>query len=234
MKIEDLQQLIGLGSQLVQESCGTLFSVLVRPQAFFRATALGTTAALFRASRFAAFTSVLVLVVQTPVFRILGIQAEGTAYLLTDTILTYAAWFLYGAVFHLAARVLRGHGTIQSSVGAFLYLTAFYPVMAFFSLPSSLLARRLMLQAPDTFSMGFYQQLAQLFFASPLAILSFGLASAVGIYFFGCLVLAARRVHGFGLVRGLGAGVLAFLGWLTIGLTVVAPVDQLFQKAFLH
>ena len=54
MKIEDLQQLIGLGTALVQESCETLFSVLVRPQAFFRAVTLGTTAGLFRASRFAA------------------------------------------------------------------------------------------------------------------------------------------------------------------------------------
>ncbi len=59
-------------------------------------------------------------------------------------------------------------------------------------------------------------------------------AIGVGFYFFGCLVLAARRVHGFGRVRGLGAGVPDFPGWLAIGLTAVAPVDQLFQKAFLR
>lgn len=233
MKIEDIQQLIGLGTELVQESCMTLFSVLAKPQAFYRGTSLETPADFLRASRFAAFTSVLVLVIQTPVFHLLGVQSESTAYLLTDTVLTYAAWFLYGSVMHLAAKALRGQGTYQSSVAGFLYLTAFYPVMAFVLLPSSLLARRVMLRAPDTFSLGFYQALAQPFLASPVALISFGLATGIGFYFFGCLILAARRVHGFGWVRGLGAGVLAFLGWLAIGLTVVAPADQLFQKAFL-
>jgi hypothetical protein len=233
MKIEDIQQLIGLGTEMVQESCATLFSVLTKPQVFYRSIALETTADLLRASRFAALMSVLTLVIQTPVYRLVGVETESTAYLLTDTVLTYAAWFLYGSVLHLAAKILRGHGAYQSSVAAFLYLTAFFPVMAFFLLPCSVLARQVMLRAPDTFSLGFFQALAQPFLASPLALTSFGLATGVGFYFFGCLILAARRVHGFGWVRGLGAGVLAFLGWLVISLTVVAPVDQLFQKAFL-
>lgn len=234
MKIEDIQQLIGLGTELIKENCVTLFSVLAKPQAFYRAASLDTTADLLRASLFAAFNSVLVLVIQTPVYRLLGVETESTAYLMTDTVLTYAAWFLYGSAFHLAAKVLRGRGPYQSSVVAFLYLTAIYPVMAFVLLPSSLLARRVMLQAPDTFSLGFYQALAQSLLASPLALTSLGLATGVGVYFFGCLVLVASRIHGFGWVRGLGAGELAFLGWLAIGLTVVAPVDQLFQKAFLR
>ena len=232
MKIEDIRQLIGLRTELVQVSCMKLFSVLAKPQAFYRESSLETPADFLRASRFAAFTSVLVLVIQTPVFRLLGVQSEGAAYLLTDTVLTYAAWFLYGSVLHLAAKALRGRGTYLSSVAGFLCITAFYPVMAFFLLPSSLLARRVMLQAADAFSLGFYQALAQPFLTSPVALISFGLATGIGSYFFGYLVLTARQVHGFGWVRGLGAGVLAFLGWLAIGLTVVAPADQLFQKAF--
>jgi hypothetical protein len=232
MKIEDIQQLIGLGTEVVQESCTTLFSVLTKPQVFYRSVALETTADLLRASRFAALMSVLTLVIQTPIYRLVGVETESAAYLLTDTVLTCATWFLYGSVLHWAAKILRGHGTYQTSVSAFLYLTAFYPVMGFFLLPCSVLARRVMLQAPDTFGPGFFQALAQPLLASPLALTSFGLTTGIGFYFFGCLVLAARRVHGFGWVRGLGAGVLAFLGWLAISLTVVAPVDQLFQKAF--
>ncbi len=157
--------------------------------------------------------SVLTLVIQTPVYRLVRVETESTAYLLTDTVLTYASWFLYGSVLDLAAKILRGHGVYLNSVAAFLYLTAFFPVMAFFLLPCSVLARQVMLQAPDTFSPGFFQALALPFLASPLALTSFGLTTGIGLYFFSCLVFAARRVHGFGWVRGLGTGVLAWVGW---------------------
>ncbi len=63
MKIEDIQQLIGLGTEMVQEICATLFSVLTKPQVFYRSVSLETTADLLRASRFAAFMSVLTPVI---------------------------------------------------------------------------------------------------------------------------------------------------------------------------
>jgi hypothetical protein len=233
MKIENIQQLFGLGTELLKDNVATLCAVLMKPRAFFAGVSVDTPADVLRASVFAGFISILNLVISTPLLRVAGVEMESTSFLLTDTVLTYAAWFLYGSIFHISAKVLRGQGSYSSSVVAFLYLTAFYPVMGFLGLPAAHVVARPFLQAQDTLNLEFYRDLGPAFVASPAALISFGLASVVGLYFFFALILAARRVHGFGRARGISAGALAFVGYLIISVSVVVPVEQLFRKAFL-
>jgi serine/threonine protein kinase len=57
------------------------------------------------------------------VLRSLGVQLETPTYLLVDTVLTYAGFFLAGVLYHLAAKIVRGRGALLGSLVAFLYLT---------------------------------------------------------------------------------------------------------------
>jgi hypothetical protein len=120
--------LLKLGSDTLKGCFEAWFSVLSAPERFTGSLDLTSNETLTRASVFAVFISLVNLLIQGPVLRSLGVQLETPTYLLVDTVLTYAGFFLAGVLYHLAAKIVRGRGALLGSLVAFLYLTAWKPI----------------------------------------------------------------------------------------------------------
>ena len=230
--IENLKAMIDLGGGWLKECVRTLFSVLRSPSDFMLSRTLDGNPALLEASGFAAFVSLLNLVTELPLFRTLGVEAETPSYLVVDTVLTYGFWFLYGSIFHAAARIFRGRGSYQATVVCYLYMTAFVPLQLILTIPGESALRRLLLESKSPPDLEFYQRLAPAVTGSFGAVTSSVIAAAAFSYFFFALVSALRTVHLVGRIRGFFICTAGLIGRVTVFALVEAPTLQLFWQAF--
>lgn len=227
--VSSIGDLLKLGSDTLKGCFEAWFSVLSAPERFTGSLDLTSNETLTKASVFAVFISLVNLLIQGPVLRSLGVQLETPTYLLVDTVLTYAGFFLAGVLYHLAAKIVRGRGALLGSLVAFLYLTAWKPIGELITAPLVIEAMPLWLKHSGTreFMSEFSKALAD----QPELLFSFAL---LGIYVL-CFVIWGARM--FGVVHGLGpfrAFVLSVLGYL-FGLAVPAllgPMQRMALVAF--
>jgi hypothetical protein len=168
----------------------------------------------------------------SPLLRMLGVETESASYLLADTILTYAFWFIYGSCFHFAAKIVGGHGNYTSSLVSFLYLTAFMPVITTILIPVDVIVRRHIVHTADTTSPGFLQFVAADLLASTPALISLTIGLVASIWYLAALSRVFRLVHGVGRVRGVAIVIIGMGIWQILSWFIEIPAFQLFYKAY--
>ena len=93
---EAVEKTINLGGQKLKENLLIFVEVLVRPKPLFISLPLESKEEFVRSSVFAVFSSLVNVVLFTPSYSGLGIDSTTSKYLLSDTLLTYSGWFLFG------------------------------------------------------------------------------------------------------------------------------------------
>jgi hypothetical protein len=94
----------------------------------------------YQALKFAAFTSLLNFLIWS---MLLNVDIKNVM-LITDTIVTYLFWLSYGLFFHWCSKMVKGCGNWQGTISSFLYLTAFFPIIHFVSIPHEAFRQELM------------------------------------------------------------------------------------------
>lgn len=232
MAFEGIKELVSLGGQTHERNFVQFFAILARPRSFVKSIDHDRPAALIGAATFAVFVSVVNLAIMLPAFRLANIQADTSAYILFDTVITFIFWFLYGTLYHLCARLVKGRGSYRSSMVAYLYLTAFNVISGVFALPASLTVIPWTLQSADVPTLGQWESLGRSLFQSPATVICSLLSSATVIYLWICRIGAFMIVHQVGRAKGLSIGLLGAGLSLVIFLAVEKPVVQLFWQAF--
>jgi hypothetical protein len=226
--VGSIGDLLKLGSAALKESFEAWFAVLSAPRQFIASLDLASKETLTKASVFAVFISIVNLMIEGPLLRSLGVQIETPAFLLFDTVFTYAGFFLIAVLYHLAATIVRGRGTLLASVIAFLYLTAWKPIGALVSAPLGIHTTSLWLKHPVNREFG--DEFARTLLQQP--DLFFNLA-IYGVYV-ACFVIWGARM--FGVVhdlKPLRATALSVLGYLFGAVAVVVLLGPVQRAALL-
>jgi hypothetical protein len=219
-------------ASLLGDNLRRLFRILGSPAAFIASTEHATQEQLLSASIFAILISLLNLVLNVPIFRLLDIEVESTSFLIADTVLTYVFLFLYGSGFHLAARVMQGKGSYTSSVVSFLYLTAFLPVIKVVSIPATAVVTRAIVEGPDTTTLAFQLATAEHLLRSPPAMIGALLMFVVYGWYFVALASVFRVVHCVGAVRGMCIALAGFVFWWSLSFWIEAPAVRMLWLAY--
>src|SRR5439155_11330756 len=135
MALEGILDVVKLGSHSLQRVVIQFFAVVAHPRRFIRTVHLDRTDTIVNASVFAIFISITGLIVTLSALLLAHIKADAPSFILIDTVLTFAVWFLKGSMFHLCFILFKGKGTYQSSIVAYLYLTAFNLIGTLLALP---------------------------------------------------------------------------------------------------
>lgn len=229
---ENVTVLIKENAALVGENLRQFFRILATPGEFISSIRRRTNELLVPASIFAALMSLLNLALHLPVLRFLRIESESASYFVVDTILTYAFWFIYGSGFHLAARILRGHGDYATSLVSFLYLTAFFPVLVAVTIPIEPIVRRCTVDGTDTTSLEFQLCVVPSFLSSTPALISFVMGSIVFVWYLIALTKVFSIVHNVGKLRSAFIVLLGLSFWMLLTLPVELSAFQIFWKAY--
>jgi TIR domain/Yip1 domain len=218
---------------VIKRNVARFIAVLARPRSFIRSIDYNAEHTLIDASVFAVFISVIELIMVLPAYRLANIKADTLTYVLIEIITTLVFWFLYGSVYHLCARLIGGRGTYQSSIVAFLYLTAFVVIGAIFSLPV----------APKTISFGLETSLApsrlsqwgtfsEQMLQSPTGLICNLLILATALYRWICTIGVFMIIHEVGRLKGVFIGLLgAALSWVVF-IYIQKPAMDLLWRAF--
>jgi hypothetical protein len=229
---ENITALVKETAALARDNLRQFFRILATPASFISSIEHASSDQLVPASIFAALMSLLNLVLHLPLLRMLGVETESASYLLADTILTYAFWFIYGSCFHFAAKIVGGHGNYTSSLVSFLYLTAFMPVITTILIPVDVIVRRHIVHTADTTSPGFLQFVAADLLASTPALISLTIGLVASIWYLAALSRVFRLVHGVGRVRGVAIVIIGMGIWQILSWFIEIPAFQLFYKAY--
>ena len=232
--VDTFKTVLDLGSQWLLSNVRTLFAILRSPPDFMASQDWDNNPPLVPASTFAVFISMLNLVIHLPQLRTIEVEVESPSFVLADTVLTYGFWFLYGSVFHMAARMLRGHRNYQATLSCFLYMTAFYPIISLVSIPAALFINREMIHGVDTSSLSFYLKISDTLFSRPPMFLSTLLLLLATMYFFFSMVSAMRTVHQVGRFRAFLIAATGFAVMFTTVPFIEAPAVQMLWVAFVH
>ena len=217
--IEEWQGGSVIDDRLTAGTFGARFlAVLAGPRSLLREVDHHSDHAFIGASLFAAFISVVNLIINIPVYRLANIQADSFTYGLIDTVITFVFWFLYGSIYHLGAKLFGGLGTYQSSIVMFLYLTAFTVIAGIFTLPMSLKAISWSLGSSDVPSVSEWQALGEQILESPTGLICTFLSSSVLTYRWICTIAVFMLIHKVSLAKGILIGV--FSGGISLLLTL--------------
>ncbi|MUL11714.1 hypothetical protein [Aliivibrio fischeri] len=189
---------------------------------------------LVLSSKFGVITSVLTFIVVVPSLKLAGIQIENPYYILTDTILTYAIYVLYGVIFHLFILLLGGRGTCAGTITSFMYSTAFFILISLFSLPLDFLFREeLIKSASPVFSEFIINEVRILNPYNPTIIFSL-LATYVLMFLHSrALYCMFKHVHSIGAFRSFLATFLGVVTWYVITMFYVYPIVIMFYNGFI-
>jgi hypothetical protein len=227
-----IQDVVKLGGKTLKSNAVRFIAVLAGPRNFIKSIDHKADHALIDASVFGIFISVVNLTINLPAYRLANVKADTLTYVLTDTVITFVFWFLYGSVYHLCARLVGGRGTYQSSIVAVLYLTAFTVISGIFSLPLSLTAISWSLESSDVPSLSQWQILGNQILQSPTGLICALLSSATILYRWICTIGVFMIIHEVGRAKAIFICLLAAsLSWVVL-FTVEKPATALFWRAF--
>ncbi len=229
--IDSLKELLELGGEWLTRNAQAFFSVVRDPRSFMLSLDFDGNPPILEASMFAVFVSVLNLVIHLPLLRTIGVEAETSSYVLTDTVLTFAFMFVYGSLFHAFAWILRGRGSYLATVVCFLYMTAFFPLLLLVSIPIELFVRRSLIDGASSVSPQMYLEFATEVARSPTLLASVLVTIMAHGYFFFCMVSALRVVHQTGRIRAFLIASWGFGAWIAISTLIELPAFQLFWQA---
>jgi hypothetical protein len=184
------------------------------------------------ASIFAVLVSLSILVLNIPVSRILHVEVENVSYIVVDTILSFAFFFIYGSIFHLSAKLFRGQGDYAGSLVSYLYLTVFFVVLAAVSIPQVMLTKRLILLGTDTTTAAFDDSLISMLKGSTAAQFSVLAGLLIWAWYFVSLTKVVRVVHGVGVLRGASIVLVGFAAFLFIVDKIETPTVQMLMLAY--
>jgi hypothetical protein len=230
--ITDAKTLVEVGGGWIGHHAATLLRVVRGPVAFVQTLDFDAPP-VSDAALFAVFISLVNLVLQIPLFRTLGVAVESTAYVLVDTVMTFAFWFIQAVILHSVARLFGvRQRSFQATLVCFLYLTAFMPIVMVISAPFVLSARRWMIEDGDVAGLLQGDVAMKLLAGSPAIA-----ASAAGMIIFGlCLigVYAAvfRAAYRIGLTRSLAIIFVSVGVYFAWSAAIEAPVQQMVFRAF--
>lgn len=220
------------GSQTLKRNGVRIISVLARPRNFIKSIDYNADDTLIEAILFSVFISIVNLTIMLPAYRLAHVKAETFTYAMIDTVFTCVFWFLYGSVYHFCARLVGGRGTYQSSLIAFLYLTAFSVVSGALSLPMSLKAVSWSMESADAPTLSQWLTLGDQIVKSPISLICALLGTAVILYRWVCTIGVFMIIHDVGRVKGVLIGVMgAGLSWVVF-FTIEKPSLALFWRAF--
>ncbi len=230
--IENIQELLKLAGDSLKNVLLGIYGVLTGPKSFFTSVRDDSDEQFIQASIFACFISILNLVIALPAQRILHVGVESTSYLILDTVLTYAFWFIGGSLYHAVAKVFGGHASYRKTVMTFLYLTAFQPLSALVTIPFLVVAQGQMMEGGYPIAYEPLMRIARAVLTKPSVIVSMALAYCVMVYFFVASVIAFRVVHRVGWMRGFCIGFFGFVGYQIMAAGLEIPLMQLVWQAF--
>ena len=232
--VGDVKDVVEVGGGWLQRSIATLVWVIRAPAGFIAAVDMSRDNAVRDASLFAAFVSLLGLAIQLPAYRMLRIEAQQTAFIVADTVITYGLWFGEAALLYLAARVLAVTGvSFQNTLIAFLYLTGLMAPLHLLGMPASILVRRALVESPSApMSPEGLAQIGALALSSPAAIVSTILILVYSGYLLVGFIAALRVLYGISPSRAACVGVLAWILFLTWNVLVETPVTQILLRGF--
>jgi hypothetical protein len=228
----DLSALLKDSGRVFKDNGRRFFSIIHDPVAFIRSLDHSSGEELLSASLFAALVSLLNLAINLPLLRVLRIETENASFVLADTILTFAFWFVFGTVFHLAAKLMRGNASYTSTLTAYLYLRAFTPLIVLLGIPYEARVRPIIIGSPEPFGLEVFRIYFELAQSSPSAFVTLLLVSVITVYYLICLYRVLRAVHGVGRGRGLALLLVGFNLQGFVEVVVMVPVMQLLWKAF--
>lgn len=232
MDAKNIEALTNLGEKFGRTYLLGLYEILSNPKTFLKSKELDSKETFVAASKFAVFISVLNLIIIYPSLRQEGVEAESPYFLIVDTVITYAFFFLNGLIFHVVAMVFRGTGTAQGSVTVYLYLTAFMPVLHLVFLPGLFAFRGLLIDSGGYMSYDLYNDLIQISLEKPMVMVSVVITFAFLVYYMKCLVSGYRILHQTGRTRGFFIVAISTLGILASEAFIESPVAAAFHKSF--
>ncbi len=209
------------------------YQILSNHKQFFNSRNLETTEEFIAASKFSAFVSILNLMISLPYLRSSGVQVENSYFIIIDTVITYAFFFLYGAIFHITAKLLLCKGSLQGSVTVFLYLTAFFPVLNLLSIPLGFALHGPLTQlGGNIISTEFAMQFVAHNADNLLLQISYLVSMGFYVFYLKVLCSGYRIQYAVGRIRAFSIVFMGIIGFSVINVYIVIPVNALFHKSF--
>ncbi len=200
---------------------------------------LHTREVLGRALRF-----LLYMVVAGELMRIPAAAREGQqywlpAYLVSYAVSNYIEWLAAAVLLHVAMRLAGGTATIQASVAAACFLSAFLPVIGLSQIPVWGLGISVMQGTPDlTWTPGQALEQAKRFvdglgiFGTVRVAVSFAAATALWGLLLTAIFRALRALHRLGWGRALLAFAGGWLAYMAFLVFFYAPLAGMVYQAF--
>ncbi|TVZ40932.1 hypothetical protein P886_0267 [Alteromonadaceae bacterium 2753L.S.0a.02] len=134
-----------------------------------------------------------------------------------DTIYTFGIWILMILGLHACFRFMRGTADLWSSSYVFLYLTAFLPVIFFFSIPFETYKHGLLAQAHNQENCLLLCELSNQLKSHPFSLVTAGfiVGKVLWLIWFINLMKGFKIIHQVGRLSTTGAGVLSFVFFVT-------------------
>jgi hypothetical protein len=206
----------------------TWFSVITRGSQAFQRIDLENSSVLFYSLKFMLYVAFVDLVLHLPLAAVT--RGTGKAVSIESLLLleTYLEYLILGFALYGAMRVVGGKGSLQASIAAYCFLTAYLPIVSVLMMPTRALIFPRMEQHPDlpTVIEQSRPKLAQLSAWEATGFwLSFVLTTLVFVIFFVAIFQTFRMLHNLSNTR-------AIVGFL-LGLISAAAVLALFVEPFL-
>lgn len=206
----------------------TWFSILTRGPHAFQRIDLENSSVLFYSLQFMLYMAVVDLLLHLPFVAATGGTRKAVSSESLLLLETYLEYLIVGFVLYGAMRLLGGRGSLQASIAAYCFLTAYLPFIAVLMMPARALILPSMEQHPDlpTVIWSSLPKLSQLSMWEATGFwLSFVLTTVVFVIFFVAVFRTFRMLHQLSNARA----VVAFL----LGLISAAAILSLFVEPFL-
>ncbi len=230
--MEGILDLLKLGGQILSRVVLQLFAIVAQPRQFANSLDLNSATALVDASVFAVFVSIANLVISLSALLVAKIKADASTFVLIDTVLSFAFWFIYGSILHLCYKLFGGRGTYQNSMVVFLYMTAFEVLVTLFSLPGSVKIIPWILQSGQAPTANDWLRLVNATSESTSILLCQLLATAALIYRMIWVVRVFIMIHPLRPTKGVLVGLFGVTLWFLASSTVERSVMSVFLQAF--
>lgn len=206
----------------------TWFSVITRGSNAFQRIDLENSSVLFYALKFMLYMALVDLLFHLPLAATAGGTGKAVGIQSLLLLETYLEYLILGFAMYGAMRLVGGKGSLQASIAAYCFLTAYLPIISVLMMPMRALIFPSMAQHPNlpTVLQQACPKLAHLSAWEATGFwLSFVLTTLVFVIFFVAIFRTFRMLHKLSSAR-------ALLGFL-LGLISAAAILALFVEPFL-
>ena len=204
----------------------TWFSVLTRGPSAFQRIDLENSSVLFFSLKFMLYMAIVDLLFHLPFAVATGGTAKAVSIESLLLLETYLEYLIVGFVLYGAMRLLRGKGSLQASIAAYCFLTAYLPFIAVLMMPARALIFPGIRQHPDlpTLIQSSLPKLFQLSVWQATGFwLSFVLTTVVFVIFFAAVFRTFRMLHQVSNARAVAAFLLGLISAVAILSFFVEP-----------